>query len=137
MLGGQRDDQMAMNYRQRTPRDNQAAIWRAREVCDCALDLVRVAHVDWAHLQSERRRHCLDGAELTEPGRDGGVPKDGRPRYPRRDLLEQFQPFSTDAVFELDKSGGVAARPRQTINEAGTNWIGDNHKHDRYSARGL
>ena len=36
----------------------------------------------------------------------------------RRDFLEQLQPFAAQAVFELDESGGVAARPRQAVNEA-------------------
>jgi hypothetical protein len=68
------------------------------------------------------------------PAGYGGVPKDGCARHARCDLLEQFQPFSTDGVFELDKSGGVAARPRQTIDEAGADRVGDNHEHDRDSA---
>ena len=35
--------------------------------------------------------------ELTDPCREGGIPKDCRPRYARRDLLEQFQPFRAAA----------------------------------------
>jgi hypothetical protein len=66
-----------------------------------------------------------------------GVPKDGRPRYARGDLLEQFQPFPLDAVFELDKSGGVAARPRQTMDEACANGVGENDKDYWYSAGSL
>jgi len=31
----------------------------------------------------------------------GGIPKDRRSRRSRRDLLEQFQPFRANAVFEI------------------------------------
>ena len=40
-------------------------------------------------------------AELADPGGDGGIPKDRRPRHAGRDLLEQLQPFPAQAVFEL------------------------------------
>jgi hypothetical protein len=39
----------------------------------------------------------------------------GRARQPGRDLLEQLQPFSAQAVFEIHEAGNVAARPRQAI----------------------
>jgi hypothetical protein len=38
--------------------------------------------------------------------------------YERRDLFKQFHPFSTHAVFEIREPGGIAARPRQTLDEA-------------------
>jgi len=53
--------------------------------------------------------------------------RDRRSRHARRDLLEQFQPFSAQAVFENHEAGGVAARPRQTIDKAGSDWIGGDH----------
>ena len=67
--GRQRDDQIAMNRRQRARRHDQAAIRGAREGRDGALDLAGVAHVDRAHLHPERRRHGLDCAELAESRR--------------------------------------------------------------------
>ena len=39
--------------------------------------------------------------------------------------FEQLQPFRAHAVFELDEAGGVAARPRQAVDEAGADRIGD------------
>ena len=72
--------------------------------------------------------------ELADPGRYGGIPKDRRSRHARRDLLEQFQPFPAQAVFELHEAGGVAARPRQAIDEAGADRIGDDREHDRHGA---
>ena len=62
MPGRKRDDQIAMNERQRARRHDQAAIRRARESRDGALDLAGIAHVDRAQLHPERRRHGLDGA---------------------------------------------------------------------------
>jgi hypothetical protein len=46
--GRQRDDQIAMKLRQRTPRHDHAAIRRAREGRDSTLDLADVAYVDRA-----------------------------------------------------------------------------------------
>ncbi len=102
-----------------------------------AFDLVRVAHVDRAYLHSEGRRHGLDGAPQADPGGYGGIPNDPRSRHARRDLLEQFQPFPAQAIVILDKAGGVAARPRQAMDEAGTDRIGNKHKYDRHRAGGV
>ena len=123
-----------MTHRQRARRHDQAAIRGAREGRDGALDLGRVAHVDRAHLHPERRRHGLDDGELADPGGYGGIPKDRRARHARRDLLEQLQPFPAQAVFELHEAGGVAARPRQALDEAGADRIGDIREHDRHGA---
>ena len=58
------------------------------------------------------------------------VPKDCHSGYPRCNLLEQFQPFCAHAVFELGKSGSVAARPRQARDPACADWVDDIHEHD-------
>ena len=54
-----------------------------------------------------------------------GIAKDRHSRHAWRDLLEQFEPFPAHAVFELRKAGGVAARPRQAVDEAGGDRIDD------------
>ena len=84
-----------------------------------------VAHVDGAHLHADRRRHILDDGELADPGGYGGISKDGHARHARRDLFEQLQPFRAQTIFELHEAGGVAARPRQAVDEAGADRIGD------------
>src|SRR5262249_15381552 len=43
----------------------------------------------------------------------------GSRRHTWRDLLEQFQPFSGDGIFEDSKAGGVAAWPREVLDIAG------------------
>ena len=50
---------------------------------------------------------------VPEPMRS--IPKNCHPRHPWRDLLEQPQPLRAETVIEQHKAGGVAARPRQTI----------------------
>jgi hypothetical protein len=112
-----------MNHRQRARCHDQTAIRCAGEGRDSALDLGRIAEVDRAHIHSDRARHGLNDGELPDPGGYGGITKDRRPRHARRDLLEQLQPFSAQIVFELNKTGRVAAGPSQTRDEAGTNRI--------------
>ena len=52
------------------------------------------------------------------------IPQDEGSRYPRINLLKQLQPFPAYFEIELGKSGGIAARMRETGDVAGTNWIG-------------
>ena len=68
----------------------------------------------------------------TDPGGYGGIPKDRRSCHARCDLLEQFQPFPAQAIFILDKARGVAARPREAIDEARANRIGDRREYYRH-----
>ena len=42
--------------------------------------------------------------------------------------------FAAQTVFELHKAGNVTAGPRQAIDKAGTDRIGDTHEHDRHGA---
>jgi hypothetical protein len=124
VLGRQRDDQVAMNERQRARGHDQTAIRGAREGRDGALDLAGVAH-DRNYFHAERRRYGLDCGELADPGSHGGIPNDCRSRHARRNLLEQLQPFSAQAVFEQKEAGGVATRARQAVDEAGADRIGN------------
>src|SRR6516165_6203526 len=85
-------------------------------------------------LSRHTRRQGLDGAKLGGTGWYGGVPKDRHARHARRDLFEQFQPFSAYAVFIQHEASGVAARPRQAVDETAADWIGDEREHDRHGA---
>ena len=49
-------------------------------------------------------------------------------------LFEQFKPFPTHAVLKTQEAGGVTARPRQAIDEAGADWIDNDREHDRHVA---
>jgi hypothetical protein len=134
--GGQRDDQIAMKLRQRAAGHNHATIRRTREVRDSTLDLAGVAYVDRAYLHSDRRGHRLDRAELASPS-GGGITEDRSACHARCNLLEQFQPFPAQAIFELNETGCIAARSRQAINEPPADRVGDYHKHDGHGARRL
>jgi hypothetical protein len=88
--GRQRDDQIAMKLGQRAASHDQATIRGAREGPDSTLDLARVAYVDRAYLQPDRRGHRLDRAELASPRGDGGITQDRGACQARCDLLEQL-----------------------------------------------
>jgi hypothetical protein len=127
-----RDNQIMMNRLRRARRHDQAAIRRTGEGRDGTF--AGVAHTDRAHHYPERLRYGLDGAELSDPGRIGGIPQDSRSRYVGRNLFEQFQLFPAQSVFEIHKAGNVAARPRQATDEVGADRIGDEHENDRQGA---
>src|SRR5436190_11830556 len=113
--------------------NDQAAIRKAREALDRVLDLGSVTLVvDMTYLNLEQRRHGLDDA--ADPRGNAGIAKHRHSRDAWRDLLEQFQPFPADTVFECHETGGVATWPRQAVYEAGTDRIGDGCEHDRHRA---
>jgi hypothetical protein len=60
MPRGKRDDQLAMDLRQRAGRDDQTAIRLARELHNGALDLLGVAHADRSGLHPEQMGHGLN-----------------------------------------------------------------------------
>src|SRR5262245_59210853 len=123
-----------MNRCQTTSRHDQAAIRGTREGRDSALDLASVTHIDWDHLRPDRWREGLDDTQLAAPSGQCSVPNDCRSSHARRDLFEQLQPFSADAVFVYTETGDITAGPRQTIDEAAADRINDGHEHDRHRA---
>jgi hypothetical protein len=96
-----------------------------------------IAHINWNYVHAERRPHGRNGGKLPDSDGNDGVANDRSPRHARRDLLEQLQPFAADAIFEREKAGDVAARSRQSVDEAGADRIGNYREHDRHGARGL
>jgi len=76
-------------------------------------------------LHPKRWRHGLDGGELAWAGSCGGIPQDRHAGHAWRDLFEQFQPFAAQAVLVVHEAGGIAARPRQAVDEAGPDRIDD------------
>ena len=51
---------------------------------------------------------------------------------PGVELFEQLQPFTRDAVVEGGEPGGVSTRSRKTVDDAGTERVGDLGEHDWY-----
>jgi hypothetical protein len=76
-----------------------------------------------------RRRFRL--LQLREGERVGGVEQDCDALERRHDVAQQFEPL-TGGVGQLPReSGGVAAGPRQTLDQAIANRIGRGCDHDR------
>src|SRR6478752_98705 len=126
-----------MNVGEPARRNDQTAIRRTREVRNCRLDLGGVAQVDLNDLHSERRRDGLNDTELGRTARYAGISKHRHSRQGWYDLLEQFEPFSTQTVFKVHKAGHIAARSRQTVDEAGTDRVRNHCEYDRYRASRL
>src|SRR6516162_5624172 len=103
-----------------------------REGSNCALDLARVADIDWLQFHTERRRNCLDGTQLAAAGSLPGIPQYRHARQAGRDLLEQLQPFPAHAVFGETEPGGIAAGPSQALDKAAADRVADVHEHDRH-----
>jgi hypothetical protein len=51
-----------------------------------------------------------------------------------RNLLQQLQPFCSEAVFKLGKAGDVAAGPGQALDEARADRVDALREHDRDGA---
>jgi len=119
VAGGQFNDQIVILNCPAAPRKDHAAIRSICECCDRAFDFLPVAHVDRFNLHAERRRNGLNGGELAEPGWGGWIPNHRSARHAGGDAFKQFEPFSSQAVFVQKESRGIAARPRQTVDEAG------------------
>ena len=81
--GRKRHDQLAMTLRRCARRHDQAAVRRAREGCDGALDLGRMADVDRIDLEPERRRRGLNDGKLAGAGAHGRH-REAPPLAPRR-----------------------------------------------------
>src|SRR5947209_16956293 len=104
-----------MKDRQPARGHNQAATGLARDRCNGALNFLWLAHADWPQLHSQRWPDGLDCGELTDSVRRGGVPKDDCSLHAWQYLSEELQQFRANSIFELGKTGSVAARARQTI----------------------
>jgi hypothetical protein len=65
---------------------------------------------------------------------DGRLSKNHSPRHVGSNLFEQLQPFRSNAVFPQEKPSGIAARPRQAVDVAGADRVGDSRKHNRNGA---
>ena len=64
-----------------------------------------------------------DGCNCPMRAECSRVAKHRRARHVGRDLLEQLQPFTGDAIFDRHEPGDVPARPGQTRHQAGTDRV--------------
>ena len=121
-----------MNERQPARDDDQTTIRGAGERGNRVLDLTGVAQVDLNYLHPQCRCHGLNDTKLSDAGRCAGIPKYRRSRQAWHDLLEEFQPFPANPIFECHETGNVAARSRQAVYETSTDWVRDVREYDRH-----
>ena len=105
-----------------------------RKSLEASLDRIGFPHVYRSELDPECRPRRLDGGHLANSRELTRVAQDRYTADARRDLLEQLEPFATDCKLELHESGHVAARSRQTRDQAAADRIGDLDENNRHSA---
>src|SRR5262245_39111064 len=114
---------------------DQTAVRAARKARKSALDFVTVgARIDGAQLHPKRWRCQLDCPPLAAASRVAWVTKHGHLSHGGCDFLEQLKPLRDDPIVKIGKSGGIAARPCQTINEASAHRIRHGYEHNRHGA---
>src|SRR5262245_40281000 len=118
-----------------TARHDQAAVRGACEGRDTALDLSGIAYIDRSDFDAELRCNCLNDGELADSGTTGGITKHCRSCHAWRNLLEQFQPFTGQAVLKLHEACDIATWPRKTFDEILAGRVDNHCEHDRHSAR--
>ena len=79
----------------------------------------------------------MNNGKLANARGNGGISDYPRPRHAGFGLLEQFQPFPTQTIFKRHEPSSVAAWPRKAFGDAGTDWVGDIHKHNWDGPGGL
>src|SRR6516225_3331703 len=115
---------------------DQAAAWLARLGGDGFFDPRIIVHQSKRDGHPERRGGGLDrAAEECDRRRSIRVENDGDPGDTRRDLLEQFEPFSHQRRVKGAEPGDVAAGSREALNKALSDGIGHPYENDWDCAR--
>src|SRR6266508_3012965 len=134
MARRERDDEIAMQDAGAIRQHDKASIRQARERLDGALDVGGVIYRTGHEFERERRRNVLGRADEVIVRRRYGIGHEGGAPEMWRDLFEQGQPFSGDAFFVEHEAGDIAARVRQTRNQARAERVGDVDEYDRNRA---
>src|SRR5262245_50425430 len=134
MLDRECDHQIAMSQYQWSAEYHQPANRVSRKGSDGPFDFASIRQIHRSDLDTERWCYPLHGAELAECNGCCWIADNRHALQAGPQLFEELQPFSTYAIFEIGKTGGVSTGTRQAVNEACTDRIGNNRKHDRYSA---
>ena len=87
-------------------------------------------HIDRVNSDPERRRHGLDSAELPDPAAVARIPKDRHSRTTSGAISLSSSSHFALMLYSNSEAGDVAARPRQALDEAGADWVGDADEHD-------
>ena len=140
MSGGKGHNQLAMSPHCHLPRSQ--AQWdrhwaRARMHPSPVRSHSRIPEVHRVQFHVERRRHGLIGGELADPSARRRASKDRYAFHSGRNLLQQFQPFSANAVFIQQEADGIAARACQAGEMTRADWINCKHEHNWQDASSL
>ena len=92
---------------------------RAKAATACLISAASRTLTELTSIPTEGATDWND-SELAHPIGHGRILRTPTGSHARRDLLEQFQPFSTQIVFELRKAGSVAAADRVSTKPAPT-----------------
>jgi hypothetical protein len=103
----------------------------SRGSVDCRLGLVAAPNGEWANDEAEPARYLLCLGKASNLGWAGGVKHQPYSRRPRHSILEKLdalagQPFET---LHHRYAGDVAARPRQTGDQAGADRVTGHQDH--------
>src|SRR5262249_17187453 len=128
------DDTFAMPEDWEVCRGDETAIRPPCKVSYAPLEVINGPHIDPNDIHAQSGRRGVNNAELGSAGGRCGIPKRGHTGYGRCDLLEQFQPFRADAVFEIHEPGDVAARPRKRLDKARADRIASDWEYNRHCA---
>src|SRR5262249_28662397 len=131
VLPSQFDDELVIHDCDGVRHGDQAAILFTGKRDHGVLDLSRVVHACHFQLHPKTWRRgfgCPPKRHIRSRLR---VKQGENASSPRADLLEQLQPLAPHRGFEIGESRGIAAWPRQTLDEAAADRIGNLHENDR------
>jgi hypothetical protein len=119
----QSNDEVAVIEGDRMRPNDQASVIPRRELRDSTLDLGVRVHAECGNFDSEGRCGGFGSPQKSNVRCSFGMKDEADPADARCNLLEYFQPLSSDLGLEDSKSGDVAARPRQARDKTAPNWI--------------
>src|SRR5437763_14605142 len=91
-----------------------------REGTDSALDLAGIAQANRAQLDTDRRPHGFQSAQLSGARGYRRISKDCNALEVRRDLPQQLEPFPADAVLDNRDPDRIAHRARHALDQPTT-----------------
>ena len=130
----QRNNQLTMTDRGVIRRQDQPGIRLTAERRDGTLDIGSIADKGMDRLHSNRSGNGLNCGEVATPCRGMSL-HDSDALQLRCDVLEQLQKLGIERGLEQKKAGDVAAWPRVTLRESGTDRIAGLDRHDRCGVR--
>src|SRR5215472_1892608 len=133
------DDEIAIDRRCAVRKDSEAAVGHAGDCDNRALDICGVIfYVTGEHFDAKRRCSGLGRVlQIVKIGGSFWISQKCRAFSRWRNVLEHLKPFTNNARLEDHEAGDIAARTRDTRDEASTDRVDDEGEHDRDCLRRL